>query len=102
MGKREMKMSTDVEGDGCLPRNCMEGEDLLLLAKLMQSKAKDTIPGAKVQVELHVDCTKSGGSLVEVGGADGSLMEAKAASSAYSEHVENNHKEHTSSEHAED
>jgi len=78
-GGRSMSSTTSVQGDGCLPRNCMAGTDLEVLATFMHLKAKDALPGQDVNVKLSVDCTKVGGSSVEVGS---SVMGAKTAHKA--------------------
>jgi len=69
-GGRQMKSTVDVEGNGCLPRECMAKDDLKSLAEFMSLRAKDTIPGMGVTVKLHVDCSISGGTMVDVGGSE--------------------------------
>merc|ERR1719198_7284 len=64
---RQMESTVDVQGRGCLPRECVAKGDLQILAAFMQLKAKETIPGMGVRVELHVNCTGSGGSTAAVG-----------------------------------
>lgn len=64
---RSMTSSTQVTGNSCLPRDCMAENDLQVFAKFMQGKAQDTLPGTGANIELHVDCTKSGGSSIAVG-----------------------------------
>jgi len=64
---RSMSSTTTVSGKGCLPESCNAGKDLEVLANFMQLKAQDALPGAGVNVHLNVDCSKAGGSIVEVG-----------------------------------
>jgi len=64
---RSMSSSTEVEGNGCLPRHCMADSDLQVLAAFMQSKAKSAIPAPGVEVALKVDCSAAGGSNALVG-----------------------------------
>lgn len=64
---RQMQSTVDVQGHGCLPRECVAKGDLQVLAAFMQLKAKETIPGMGVHVELRVNCTNSGGSTAAVG-----------------------------------
>jgi len=65
---RKMESATDVSGDSCLPQECMTAMDLHQLATFMQTQAKTIIPGDDHRVELHVDCTMSGGPKDSVGG----------------------------------
>lgn len=64
---RSMTSSTQVTGNSCLPRDCMAEKDLQVFAKFMRGKAQDTLPGTDANIELRVDCTKSGGSSTAVG-----------------------------------
>jgi len=64
---RQMQSTVEVQGRGCLPRECVAKGDLQVLAAFMQLKAKETIPGMGVHVELRVNCTGSGGSTAAVG-----------------------------------
>eukprot|EP00408_Alexandrium_pacificum_P034817 CAMPEP_0171291444 /NCGR_PEP_ID=MMETSP0790-20130122/71655_1 /TAXON_ID=2925 /ORGANISM="Alexandrium catenella, Strain OF101" /LENGTH=226 /DNA_ID=CAMNT_0011761167 /DNA_START=42 /DNA_END=719 /DNA_ORIENTATION=+ len=64
---REMRSTLEAEGQGCLPSECLDKPDLEVLASFMQLKAQELVPGTGVQVELHVDCSKSGGSAAAVG-----------------------------------
>lgn len=70
-GGRTMQSTVDVEGNGCLPNECMAKDDLGHLTEFMHSRAKDTIPGTSVEVTLSVDCSKSGGSKAVMGGKNG-------------------------------
>jgi len=64
---RSMSSTSTVSGKGCLPESCHAGKDLEVLAGFMQSKAKEALPGAGVDVHLNVDCSKAKGSVVAVG-----------------------------------
>jgi len=64
---RKMEQITDVSGNSCLPSECMSKTDLTRLSTFMHTQAKNIIPGAEHRVELHVDCTKNGGTIVTVG-----------------------------------
>lgn len=65
-----MSSLTSVRGRGCMPRDCLASGDLNVLARLMQSKAKEaTADTGGTDVELRVDCSVQGGSVVEVGAA---------------------------------
>jgi len=66
MQGRAIKSSVEVEGDGCLPSMCLNQGDLKVLAVFMQGKARETIPGSGVEVNLHVDCSQSGGAIADV------------------------------------
>lgn len=67
---RSMSSTSTVSGKGCLPESCHAGKDLEVLAGFMQSKAKEALPGAGVNVHLSVDCSKAKGSVVAVGSAE--------------------------------
>lgn len=64
---RQMKSTTHVSGDSCLPEQCMASNDLKVLADFMKLKAQDMLVGADVAINLRVDCSKSGGSIANVG-----------------------------------
>lgn len=64
---RTMESSTDVAGNSCLPKQCTSGADLNQISQFMHTQAKNIIPGAEHRVELHVDCSKSGGASADVG-----------------------------------
>jgi len=67
---RSMSSTTAVSGRGCLPESCHSGKDLEVLANFMQHKAQEAIPGMGVSVHLSVDCSKTKGSVVEVGASE--------------------------------
>lgn len=64
---RTMESTMDVFGDSCLPRECMSSKDLRQLTQFMHKQAKNVIPGQEHQLELHVDCTKNGGTTAAAG-----------------------------------
>jgi len=64
---RTMESAMDVSGDSCLPRQCMAQKDLDQLAQFMHKQAKNVIPGQEHEVQLHVDCSKNGGTTAAVG-----------------------------------
>lgn len=66
-GGRSMRSRVDVEGNGCLPSECMGQSDLQAWAHFMRGKAKEQMPGTGVSLELHVDCTESGGGIAKSG-----------------------------------
>lgn len=64
---RRLLSKSDVVGESCLPRSCIQEHDLHLVAAMMQQKAVEslgaTIAGQQpAEVLLDVDCSKSGGS----------------------------------------
>mmetsp|Transcript_1806 Transcript_1806/g.5017 ORF Transcript_1806/g.5017 Transcript_1806/m.5017 type:complete len:208 (-) Transcript_1806:65-688(-) len=66
-GGRATNMATNVTGQGCFPRQCLDSSDLELVASFMRSQARTTIPGDDLHIELMVDCSSRGGSVVSVG-----------------------------------
>lgn len=87
MSGRYITSTVNVKGDGCLPSNCMGNSDLAVLATFMQSKAKSSIPGMGVDVQLNVDCSGSGGAVANVGSTPaanpaGAAAEPKHSSAA--------------------
>jgi len=64
---RKMRQSTEVEGHGCLPSECLDAVDLQELTNFMQVQAQGSIPGTGAKVGLRVNCSKSGGSVVSSG-----------------------------------
>lgn len=82
---RSMSSSTHVEGKGCLPDKCMSAGDLEALAGFMHSKAKGAIPAPGVEINLRVDCTGAGGTLVEVGEAAAGKATASGTASSKQE-----------------
>jgi len=69
---RKMESTTDVSGNSCLPSECMSKTDLTRLSTFMHTQAKGIIPGAEHRIELHVDCTKNGGTIAAIGVKSGS------------------------------
>lgn len=69
--RRTMESTVEVSGNGCLPHQCTAQDDLGVLVAFMQAKAKDTVPGTDVRLELSVDCSESGGGQITLteGGA---------------------------------
>lgn len=59
-----MRSRVDVEGNGCLPSKCMEQNDLEVWANFMRMKAKENLPGQGITIDLHVNCSGSGGGVV--------------------------------------
>jgi len=76
---RKLKQTTKVGGQSCLPKECTNQSDLQVLARFMHGQTKDMMPGQEVQ--LKVDCSKSGGSTVDVA-ALGSPQQVKSAAFA--------------------
>lgn len=64
---RRLVSNSDVLGESCLPRSCIQDHDLHLVAAMMQQKAVEllgaTVAGQQpAEVLLDVDCSKSGGA----------------------------------------
>merc|ERR1719453_1662439 len=66
---RQMVSNMKVEGKSCLPKQCSNQKDLQVLSAFMHQQSKEVMPGDDVKVSLHVDCSKSGGGIVEATGA---------------------------------
>merc|ERR1719272_1284406 len=66
---RVLSQEVEVTGDGCLPKECVGQEDLHSLASFMHSQTREIMPGVDTKVMLNVDCSKSGGGRVAVGGS---------------------------------
>jgi len=66
---RKLSQVMQVEGNSCLPRECIQQSDLQALASFMHSQTKEMMPGDAVKVQLNVNCAKSGGGDVLVDGA---------------------------------
>lgn len=62
---RKMSQNIEVQGKSCLPKECTQQNDLQVLASFMHAQTKEMMPGEDVKVALHVDCTQSGGGLVD-------------------------------------
>lgn len=72
--KRTMETVMSASGDSCLPRECVTSTDLRNVANFMQANVLAIIPGDKHRVELHVDCTKHGGSTITIGDSGTGLL----------------------------
>lgn len=64
---RRLMMDSDVDGDSCLPRSCIQDPDLKMLASFVQQHAVQSLGAASQgqkapEVRLDVDCSQSGGS----------------------------------------
>merc|ERR1719420_625551 len=66
---RQMVAKIKVEGKSCLPKECSNQQDLQVLSAFMHQQSKEVMPGEDVKVDLHVDCSKSGGGVVEANAA---------------------------------
>jgi hypothetical protein len=88
-GGRSMSSTTSARGTGCVPSKCMAGSDLEVLANFLHLKAKSALPGVNVNLQLSVDCTRAGGSTVEVGSATAlkEISETATATESASEHA---------------
>merc|ERR550537_1972163 len=64
---RKLEQRLEVTGNSCLPKECMSESDLNTLATFMHKQTKEVLPGQDLLIELHVDCSKSGGGVVMVG-----------------------------------
>jgi len=64
---RKLSQRLEVQGNSCLPKECMAESDIKTLASFMHKQTKDLMPGQDLFVELNVDCSKSGGGSVLVG-----------------------------------
>jgi len=65
---RKMTAKTKVEGISCLPKECTEQKDLAVLATFMHRQTKEIFPDERIKVALHVDCSASGGAVVDATG----------------------------------
>merc|ERR1719352_700141 len=65
---RKMTAKTKVEGVSCLPKECTSQKDLSVLAVFMHRQTKEIFPDERIKVALHVDCSKSGGAVVDADG----------------------------------
>jgi len=65
---RKMTAKTKVEGISCLPKECTEQKDLAVLATFMHRQTKEIFPDERIKVALHVDCSASGGAIVDATG----------------------------------
>lgn len=62
---RRMTSKIKVDGNSCLPKECTSESDLATLAVFMRAQTKEVMPGEAINVNLHVDCSKSGGGVVD-------------------------------------
>lgn len=65
---RKMTAHTTVEGVSCLPKECTSQSDLAVLATFMHRQTKEIFPDEAIKVGLHVDCSGSGGAVVDADG----------------------------------
>lgn len=79
--ERDMKSMMDVTGNSCLPDQCVEKGDLTALAEFMRQKAKEQMPGMDAKIGLHVDCSQSGGAMVDIGDGTDAVSIAKGMNS---------------------
>jgi len=64
---RRLVSKSDVKGESCLPRSCIQDHDLHLVAGMMQQKAVESLGASMAgeqpaEVLLDVDCSASGGA----------------------------------------
>merc|ERR1719379_3202918 len=67
---RNMTAKTKVEGVSCLPKECTSSQDLSVLAAFMHGQTKEIFPDERIKVALHVDCSASGGAVVDANGGE--------------------------------
>lgn len=67
---RKMTAKTKVEGMSCLPKECTSQQDLSVLAAFMHRQTKEIFPDQRIKVALHVDCSASGGAIVDANGGE--------------------------------
>jgi len=67
---RKMSAKTKVEGMSCLPKECTSQKDLAVLAVFMHRQTKEIFPDERIKVALHVDCSSSGGAIVDANGGE--------------------------------
>jgi len=76
---RKMTAKTKVEGMSCLPKECTSDKDLTVLAAFMHKQTKEIFPDERIQVSLHVDCSASGGAIVDANGGEPKVQGAQKA-----------------------
>lgn len=81
-GGRTMTSQVDVEGNGCLPSQCVAEQDLQAWTNFMHSKVMEQLPGQAVTVRLDVDCRATGGATAVAGAAEGDSAETTQATRA--------------------
>lgn len=79
---RKLSQVMQVEGNSCLPKECIQQSDLQALASFMRDRTKEMMPGEGVKVQLNVNCAKSGGGDVLVDGAKPAKQEGEAPRSS--------------------
>merc|ERR1719263_1148770 len=67
---RKMTAKTKVSGMSCLPKECTSEKDLAVLAAFMHKQTKEIFPDERIKVALHVDCSASGGAVVDANGGE--------------------------------
>merc|ERR1719337_491904 len=72
---RKMTAKTKVEGVSCLPKECTSSQDLSVLAAFMHSQTKEIFPDERIKVALHVDCSATGGAIVDANGGEPEVAE---------------------------
>merc|ERR1719265_1421305 len=76
---RKMTANTKVEGVSCLPKECTSQQDLTVLAAFMHKQTKEIFPDERIKVALHVDCSASGGAVVDANGGEPQVAPKKSA-----------------------
>merc|ERR1719420_804995 len=79
---RKMTAKTKVEGMSCLPKECTSQKDLAVLASFMHKQTKEIFPDERIKVALHVDCSASGGAIVDANGGEADVQEKPKKSGA--------------------
>jgi hypothetical protein len=79
---RKLSQVMQVEGNSCLPKECIQQSDLQALASFMRDRTKEMMPGEGVKVQLNVNCAKSGGGDVLADGAKPAKQELEAPRSS--------------------
>jgi len=77
---RKMTAKTKVEGMSCLPKECTSSQDLSVLAAFMHSQTKEIFPDERIKVALHVDCSASGGAVVDANGGEAQVAPEQKSS----------------------
>merc|ERR1719272_1492432 len=75
---RKMTAKTKVEGMSCLPKECTSDKDLSVLAAFMHKQTKEIFPDERIKVALHVDCSASGGAVVDANGGEPQVAPTKS------------------------
>jgi len=77
---RKMTAKTKVEGMSCLPKECTGSQDLSVLAAFMHGQTKEIFPDERIKVALHVDCSASGGAVVDANGGEAQVAPTQKSS----------------------